>query len=196
MNFSTFCIKSTLASLAIVAGTIIPASSTFAQNIPANAVFGGNDFDGTPMYVCAVIWNNGVYPGKSRLNSGTCDISYGGLEHWLPLSNSVVLTQPLKSDPNKEFDYYWQASSSQQIIPGNALPIGFENGHSLYSCRASYNGGTAIGKLTPDGLCYFGINIEIFASSYDVLAIGTVPVPDPVPVDPSCRLRPSKYTCL
>lgn len=176
MNFSTFCIKSTLASLAILAGTIIPASSTFAQSIPANAVFGGNDFDSTPMYVCAGIWNNGVnnavYPGKSRSNSGTCDISYGGLEHWVPLSSSVVLTNIPQTSTDLQSEFYWEASSSQQPIPGDAIPTGFENGYSLYSCQASYNGGTVIGKLTNLKLCYFGYGgYEFSASSYNVLAI-------------------------
>lgn len=66
MNLNNFRIKTTLACLAIFAGTVIPASPTFAQNILANAVYGGNDTDGTPMYVCAGIANNAVYPGKRR----------------------------------------------------------------------------------------------------------------------------------
>ncbi|MHC5724904.1 MAG: DM9 repeat-containing protein [Nostoc sp.] len=184
MNLSNFRIKTTLAGLAILAGTVIPASPTFAQNTYANAVFAGNDVDSTPMYVCAGIWNNGVnngvYPGKSRANSGTCDISYAGLEHWVPLSNSILLQGPptLSVDINDgeaaEYRYTWEPSSELQQIPGTAIPTGFENGYSLYSCRVSQNGYYTVGKLRLDKVCYYGFaSYEASATSYDVLTLDT-----------------------
>lgn len=176
INLSNFRIKSTLASLVILASTVIPASSAFAQSIPipANAIFGGYDFDGTPMYVCSGIWNNAVYGGKRRSDGNSCDMSYGGSEVFS--SNFVVLTNPNQTNANHISKFYWEASSNQQPIPADAVPTGFENGYSLYSCRASYNGGTAIGKLTNLKLCYFGYSyIEAFTSSYDVLALTTYP---------------------
>ncbi|MBG1263985.1 DM9 repeat-containing protein [Nostoc commune] len=171
MNLSNFRIKSTLAGLAILAGTVIPASSTFAENIPIppNAVFGGYDTDGTALYVCSGIYNNGVHPGKRPSNSDNCYIGYGGYEVFSPSSSSVVLTNPFNVS-NRIPKFYWITSSDQQPIPINAVPTGFERGYSLYSCRASYNGGTAIGKLTDLKLCYFGYGgREISANSYDVL---------------------------
>ncbi|MHC5821314.1 MAG: DM9 repeat-containing protein [Nostoc sp.] len=173
MNLSKFRIKSALACLAILAGTVIPASSTFAQSIgiPANAVIGGNDTDGTVLYVCSGIYNNQVYGGKRRSDGNSCDMSYGGSEVFSSSSNYVVLTNPLNVNiRGQRTVLYWEPSSNLKPIPGDAVPTGFENGYSLYSCRGTYNGGTGIGKII-GGNCNFGYGgLEIIVNSYDVLA--------------------------
>ncbi|MBN3945276.1 MAG: DUF3421 domain-containing protein [Nostoc sp. NMS7] len=172
MNLSNFRIKTTLACLAILAGTVIPASSTFAQSVPTNAVLGGNDTDGTPLYVCSGIYNNAVYGGKYRSDRNYCDMSYAGSEVFSSPYNYVVVTYPLDvNNKGQRTALYWEPSSYLQAIPGDAVPTGFENGYSLYSCRASYNGGIAIGKVIQQKLCDFGYGgLEISTTSYDVLA--------------------------
>ena len=172
MNLSNFRIKTALTCLTILAGITVPASSTFAQNIPTNAVYGGNDTDGTPLYVCSGIYNNAVYGGKYRSDRNYCDMSYAGSEVFSSPYNYVVLTSPLNVNNNgQRTAYYWEHSSYLKPIPGDAVPTGFENGYSLYSCRASYNGGTAIGKVIASKFCDFGYGgLEIVVNSYDVLA--------------------------
>jgi Protein of unknown function (DUF3421) len=45
-------------------------------DVPYNAIVGGNDIDGEPLYICSV----GGAAGKYKASSDTCDVPYDGKE--------------------------------------------------------------------------------------------------------------------
>ncbi|MCE7030423.1 DM9 repeat-containing protein [Jiella avicenniae] len=43
-------------------------------------VNGGEEANGSPLYVCRADFNNGVHPGKVGASTGGCNVTYGGVE--------------------------------------------------------------------------------------------------------------------
>lgn len=44
-------------------------------------VNGGQEANGSPLYVCRASFNDGAHPGKIGSSTGGCNITYGGVEH-------------------------------------------------------------------------------------------------------------------
>jgi hypothetical protein len=69
----------------------------------------------------------------------------------------------------------WIDSASGAPLPANAVAGGEENGHRLYVCRASYNGGVHPGKVVA-GNCNIGFGgDEIVLQQYQVLVTDVSP---------------------
>jgi len=56
--------------------------------VPTNAVQGGDNGDGTPLYVCQINYRGGTHPGK--IVGRNCNIGWGGREVVSPFYNVLV----------------------------------------------------------------------------------------------------------
>src|SRR5580704_14039470 len=94
------------------------------SEIPENAVAGGTDSDGTPLFVARGNREGIWHPGKTRRDWNTASIEYGSKE--LNLSNYEILIAngPMNWEPVR-----------QGFIPENAIKGGEENGNVLVVCR-------------------------------------------------------------
>jgi len=79
-------LSSTLAANAQEAGSVtLPAPqmrwiSVSVGNFPKNAIRGGQEADGSPIYICRAKHAGGVHIGKTRADWKDCAIPYGGRE--------------------------------------------------------------------------------------------------------------------
>ncbi len=103
--------------------------------MPQNAFQGGQEANGSPLYVARASYGGGVHIGKMRKDWKAAAIPYGGKENWIA-----------------EYEIFVGAGvwirAAAGVIPRNAMPAGREaNGEILYAARASYEGGMHIGKI-------------------------------------------------
>lgn len=119
---------------------------------PSNALVGGFDADGAPLYVCQASFGGGLVPGKTRSNWNGCDVSFGGSENFV---NSYNVLVPDFQAPNNIF------------VGGNE-----SDGTPLGVCQASYQNSTQVGKYLTSGACNFGFGgAEIsLTSGFEVLS--------------------------
>jgi len=130
--------------------------------VPSDAISGGMEPDGTPLYICRAFFQGGVHPGRVRPGLTGCNIGWGTLEYDVPFYQVLV---PL-----------WASAANGNIPPG-AYSYGFEAGFfgpALYPCRGYLNGGLHPGKVRPG---FIGCNIgwggkEVPVNPYEVLIAG------------------------
>jgi len=128
--------------------------------IPDNAVAGGRDSDGTPLFVARGSQEGNWHPGKTRKDWNTVSIEYGSKE--LNLSNYEILIAdgPLSWEPAR-----------QGFIPENSIKGGEENGNILVVCRCQFEGSLQIGKtwagLNSCNIGYGGVGRSL--ERYEVL---------------------------
>lgn len=148
-------------------------SVSSGSQIPSNALVGGNETDGTPLYVAIVSYNNQWHGGKTRK-----DWSHGALAFGDREINSGVY-KVLVADRN----YFWQYAPRNTFYP-NAVTVPDRQG--MYLCRCQYQGGTQIGATWQGALgCAIGFGgTGIFVESYSLLFQPAPPPPPPPPVDP------------
>ena len=149
-----------LTALALMSGSASAVwVGTSGSNIPAGTMQGGNEADGTPLYLCRANFgapgNPGVHPGKTRKEFNGCNIGWGGAER--AVANYEVLVE-------------WQATSGSNI-PADAVQGGQENEGPLYICRANYQGGVHMGKTRKAfNACNIGYGgQEVAVSTYEVM---------------------------
>jgi hypothetical protein len=135
----------------------IPASG---GGIPPEAVRGGHEADGQPLFVCSAFYNEGRHPGKIRPGFGGCNIPWGGREITVPDYEVLV----------HERHYAWVPAENGGLARG-AVPGGGEHGEFLFVCQAEFEGGAHPGKLRRE---FGGCNIpyggkEITVRRYFVL---------------------------
>uniref|UniRef100_A0A336MNG9 CSON001653 protein n=1 Tax=Culicoides sonorensis TaxID=179676 RepID=A0A336MNG9_CULSO len=127
--------------------------------IPPNAVQGGLDIDGAPLYIGRANHEGAVIPGKVVPTHGVCYIPWGGAEN--PKSEYEVLC-----DANG----HWVACSGTEI-PGQAFVAGSsEDGEPLFVGRVTHEGTQTIGKVQQShGVCYipFG-GEEVAYTDYEI----------------------------
>ena len=114
---------------------------------------GGYDSNNAPLYVCQAQYGGGLVPGKVPSGWSSCDVSWGGTEHYVSTYN--VLVPNFKSPP------------------GTVYKAGTDwNGNPLGICNASYHNSTQVGKYLSNGYCNFGYGgSEVSLSSgYQVLS--------------------------
>lgn len=132
--------------------------------VPRNAVQGGYDTSGAPLYYCRGLVSGTWQPGKTRDGFGACNVPYGGRE--LAASRYQVL---VKLIPAVQLG---TVAASNGDRPKDAVKGGVDSdGETLFICAASYAGGTHTGKLKPSFhacLVPYG-GSEISVSSYSVL---------------------------
>jgi len=119
--------------------------------VPPGAIAGGNEADGTPLYIIRAPFEGGLVPGKYNPQYRTGYIPYGGKEQELRSFEFLV------SD--------WQPLRGTNVPP-DAFQAGREsNGAPLYIIRAQYGNDLQIGKLNPEYgtgyLAYAGREVEI-----------------------------------
>lgn len=74
-------------------GTWVQAS---VRGLPTTAIRGGQEADGTPLYIARALIENGRHPGKVRANAAAC-IPYGGIEKIIDHYQVLVSGQPSSS---------------------------------------------------------------------------------------------------
>lgn len=141
------------------------------NSIPANTVFGGQEANTQPLYLCRGEYEKGVHVGKTRPEFGGCYIGWGGKS--VLLANYQVLVDQGPAT--------WVAGTGGSI-PSTAFAGGQENNENLYICMAKYQGGYHSGKIRQ---AFRGCSIawgsqEIIVPVYDVLTIPPTRASDPV----------------
>ena len=109
---------------------------------------GGYDTNKAPLYVCQAQYGGGLVPGKVASGWTSCDVSWGGGEHYVSTYN--VLVPNFKSPPGTVF----KAGTDS-------------NGSTLGICHASYSSSVQVGKYLNSGRCNFGFggSTEVSLSS-------------------------------
>jgi hypothetical protein len=104
---------------------------------PFDAVVGGHDGNGAPLYICAAWWNgSGPHPGKVVPGLKGCQIGYSFAG---PVAQGYGVLVPAYlratgSSPN--------AFGNGMAVPPGAITGGYDiDGSTLYHCRAYHNGG-------------------------------------------------------
>jgi hypothetical protein len=136
-------------------------------SVPRDAITGGREPDGTPLYMCRAFYQGGLHPGRVRPGLAGCDIGWGGSERVISFYQVLV--------PR------W-ASAANGNIPQGAYSYGFEApspgsfgfGPALYPCRGFLNGGLHPGKVRPG---FTGCDVgwggkEVPVNPYEVLIAG------------------------
>lgn len=133
----------------------MPVAIVAADNgfVPQDAIRGGTDVDGTPLYVRSAFYNSAVLPGKLHSSFGGCNISYAGVEHTVTSYN--VLIPDWFGDPKYDF----QAGTDV-------------NGAPLYICRAYLSTGIYPGTKQESWTnCNVGLSgLEETSNRFDVLS--------------------------
>ena len=163
----------------IVVGLFCLTNFTFAQtywvtssSVPADAIVGGQDGEGRPLYVChgGTAEGYGLQPGKYEPELSGCDFGYDGREVTVPDFQYLVSS--------------WKSESGGSI-PSNAVVGGCTNQPGrkadwvgvrrpdYYYCRATIPGHSDLqpGKIQPG---YTGCHVsyggrELIETSYQVM---------------------------
>jgi hypothetical protein len=153
-------IKKEEAQNKLAAGSNRWVKVNFGNEIPADAVIGGKDADGSDLFVAHANYIGNWHPGKARKSWNNAHIEYGGQE--LSIDNFEVLVG------NNGLGW---TSVSGGNMPENAFYGGHENERNLYICRCEYEGTTQLGKTwqgnTSCNIGYGGRGINV--PSYEVL---------------------------
>lgn len=121
-------------------------------NVPANAIEGGEDADGSTLYICRTTHNGTQLPGKVVGNK--CNYNWGTTEY--SSGNFEVLVGGGE---------YW----SRRLDPASAVVGGSGTSQTFYVCRAVTDRGTHPGRMQ-DGKCNYGFGGRGYASTnYEVL---------------------------
>jgi len=143
-----------------VSGKAIPSKVSWISasdgQTPAGSLKGGEERDGTPLFVCRAKYRNGLHPGK--LIGKNCNITYGGTQ--IVVSSYEVLTNVKNPD--------WQFASNGQIFEGT-VQGGQELDRRLFICRVPFNGGLHPGKVIARNCNIPFEGTEIVASDYELL---------------------------
>ena len=127
----------------------VPAVWVNSSNgsVPSNAVVGGSDVNGEPLYVGRAIQSDNVLPGKVVCSHGVCYVGHAGHEH--AHREYQVLTNPSGSN------LIW-INATRGNVPLGALQAGRQNdGEALYVGRAWHSGSLVTGKVHPShGVLY------------------------------------------
>lgn len=129
-------------------------------DVPPNAVVGGHEGDGTPLYIGQVKYEGGKHIGKVRKEFGGCNFSWGGEEKCE--SEYRVLTSKKA---------HW-INASNGDVPEDSMVGGNEgDGEKIYIGRVNYEGGVHMGKVREAfGGCNFSWGgKELCEKEYQVL---------------------------
>uniref|UniRef100_A0A1I8M5Y8 Uncharacterized protein n=1 Tax=Musca domestica TaxID=7370 RepID=A0A1I8M5Y8_MUSDO len=134
--------------------------SATADSMPEDALEGGCDVDGDPIYVGRVCRHGDLLPAKVIPNKGGAYICWDGEEE--KVEDFQVLVGA---------GFMWVACENGNIVPG-AVPAGITcDGETLYVGRAEHAGSLSVGKVHPSHGCIyipFG-GEEASIESYEVL---------------------------
>ncbi|KAJ2785674.1 hypothetical protein H4R18_000365 [Coemansia javaensis] len=136
--------------------------------IPPNAVQGGTESDGTPLFVARVAYKGGLHPAKAghHLQNGGCSLGWGHKEI------SVSEYQVLCGDASR---LRWVRQDGPLQVRGFVpLPAGREEtGEPLYIAKTTHEGSQQLGKCAPhikDGMAFPYGHKERTTDQYMILA--------------------------
>ncbi|KAJ1852430.1 hypothetical protein LPJ73_002831 [Coemansia sp. RSA 2703] len=113
-------------------------------NIPPQAVQGGVEKDGTPLFVARAMYKGGLHPGKAgpHIQDGGCAIGWGHKEV------NVSEYQVLCGDASQ---LRWVNQNKELVIQGfKPVDAGHEEtGEPLYIAKTLYEGSQQLGKCAP-----------------------------------------------
>jgi hypothetical protein len=157
--------------------------------IPADAIVGGTDVGGQPLYLCSADVTASInqpddtpasnQPGKARADWQACDVSYGGREHyvssfyvlvpdWLPMDMT-------EGDNNLTCSIYYEGVCHE--IP-HPIAVGKDtSGEVLYACQVRLYPGPGVypGKIGASftGGCSYAMNgVENYSQHFSILTDG------------------------
>ncbi|KAJ2504217.1 hypothetical protein H4217_009443, partial [Coemansia sp. RSA 1939] len=109
--------------------------------IPPNAVQGGAEKDGKPLFVARAIYKGGLHPGKAgeHIQGGGCSIGYGHKE--VNLNEYQVLC-------GNAANLKWVEQENSLVVQGfNPVEGGYEeSGEPLFIAKTLYDGSQQLGK--------------------------------------------------
>ncbi|KAJ1645371.1 hypothetical protein LPJ64_003028 [Coemansia asiatica] len=118
--------------------------NAFNGQIPPQAVQGGVESDGTPLFVARAMYKGGLHPGKAgpHIQDGGCAIGWGHKEV------NVAEYQVLCGDASQ---LRWINQNKELVIQGfRPVDAGHEEtGEPLYVAKALYQGSQQLGKCAP-----------------------------------------------
>lgn len=131
-----------------------------ADSMPEDALEGGRDADGDPIYVGRVFKDGDLMPAKVIPNKGGAYVAFGSEEH--KVENFQVLAGA---------GFMWTPCENGNIVP-NAVPAGSTcDGETLYIGRAEHEGSLCVGKIHPSHGClylpYGGGEVKV--ETYEIL---------------------------
>lgn len=119
--------------------------------IPSNAVEGGEDSDGTTLYICRTVHSGTTLPGK--VVGGKCNYNWGTTEYSARTYDILV------------GGGYWQ----RRLNTSTAVVAGGSSSETFYVCRAITDSGTQPGRLQ-NGKCNYGYGGRGYAgSNFEIL---------------------------
>lgn len=131
--------------------------------VPPDAVQGGCEEDGRPLYVARQYHEGGLHIGKAAPHIEGCFIVYGGKEIFY--KEYYVLCGDARQSRWVECRGQVQPQGWSPIEAGNEA-----DGTELYIAKFRYKGGEVIGKAGPnfkDGCCFgYGMK-ELYSASSD-----------------------------
>lgn len=128
-------------------------------SVPPNALVGGKDIDGEPLYIGRARYGGGLLPGKMKPKHRGCYVGHGGKEHLI--KHYEVLCN---------ISHEWRETRKDEIPPG-ALEAGYaETGERLYIGRIKHKGNMCLGKVQPSHECLYIVfgGKEIAYKSYQI----------------------------
>jgi hypothetical protein len=161
--------------------------------LPADAIVGGADTGGQPLYLCSADVSQAVdpplyvsgsrQPGKARADWNACDVSYGGLENykstfWVLVPNWFQIN--MLAGDTLTCVYFEYGSCGE--IP-HPIAVGRDtNGEVLYACHVLLYPGPGLypGKVGAsfEGGCSYAMNgVEYYSPNFSVLTDGLTEYP-------------------
>lgn len=110
----------------------------------SNAVYAGNDADGSPIYVGRAFHDGDQIPAKIIPSKNACYVPHNGLEHFKPQFEVLSGT-----------GFQWIGSSNGHLPEGAVLAGSQRTGEPLYVGRAHYEGALTVGKIHPGHGCIY-----------------------------------------
>ncbi|KAJ2696064.1 hypothetical protein FB645_006304 [Coemansia sp. IMI 203386] len=113
-------------------------------HIPPNAVQGGIEKDGTPLFVARTMYKGGLHPGKvgQHLENGGCNIGWGHKEvavhDYQVLCGDASRLRWVRQEGALNIDGFWPYPAGHE-----------ETGEPLYVAKTLYDGSQQLGKCAP-----------------------------------------------
>jgi hypothetical protein len=160
--------------------------------LPADAIVGGTDIGGQPLYLCSADVSEAVdppfftsgsrQPGKARADWNACDVSYGGLENykstfWVLVPDWLEIYMP---DGDSLTCVNYDEGHCGEIP--HPIEVGRDtNGEVLYACQVRLYPGPGVypGKIGASfqGGCSYAMNgVENYSQYFNVLTDGVTEV--------------------
>jgi Protein of unknown function (DUF3421) len=125
---------------------------------PQYAVIGGNERNGTPLYVCRAGMRSGVTPGKYNAVNSICYVPYGGRENEIR-SGEILIDEPVASTTPQNYPAGVKYLLANNDALKKAITTGWnEGGKGIAQQKISEAIG---GKKIRKGVSIYGQNVNL-----------------------------------